>query len=46
MATRITSTSRSTRTVRVPVRIKTGSSTRTTSVPVKVTTVTKTTKFK
>lgn len=46
MATRSTSTSRSTRTVRVPVRIKTSSGTRSTSVPVKVTTVTKTTKIR
>lgn len=42
MATRRITTSRSTRTVRMPVRIKTGSTIRSTSVPVTVKTVTKT----
>jgi len=40
---RSTRVSRSTKTVRVPVRIKSGSTTTTKSVPVKVNTVTRTT---
>ncbi|WP_179276139.1 hypothetical protein [Rhodococcus sp. 06-235-1A] len=46
MSSRSTRVSRGTKTVRMPVRIKTSSGTRTTSVPVKVTTTTRTTTFK